>query len=154
MIILEEVTVIEAAAGRCFDLARSVEVHLLRNAHCGEGASAVGGVTTGLLELDDSVTWRARHFGIRWNLISRISAFDRPNCFQAVQVRGPFASMRHDHYFRRLAPECTEMRDVFALRAWIPFPGLRRYVRALLQERARVIRDVAESGEWRSVPGL
>ena len=62
--------------------------------------------------------------------------------------------MRHDHYFRRLAPERTEMRDVFALRAWIPFPGLRRYVRALLQERARVIRDVAESGKWRSVPGL
>ena len=63
MICLEEVTRIAAPIERCFDLSRSVEVHLAGNVHCGETAVALGGVTAGLIELGQCVTWRARHFG-------------------------------------------------------------------------------------------
>ena len=56
MVKLEEVTVIQAPQERCFDLARSVEVHLAGNVHCGETALAVGGVTTGLICLGQRVT--------------------------------------------------------------------------------------------------
>jgi hypothetical protein len=49
MITLEEHTVIKAPIERCFDLARSVEVHLAGNTHWGESAVALGGVTSGLI---------------------------------------------------------------------------------------------------------
>ena len=51
MIRLQETTVIEAPIQRCFDLARSVEVHLIANVHSGEQALAVGGITSGLVGL-------------------------------------------------------------------------------------------------------
>jgi hypothetical protein len=51
MIRIDETTLIHAPIERCFDLSRSVEVHLLANVHCGEQAMALGGVTSGLVGL-------------------------------------------------------------------------------------------------------
>ena len=156
MVTLREVTVIRAPIERCFDLARSVEVHLAGNVHWGEAAEAAAGVTSGLLGLGQRVTWRAKHFGIRHRLTSEIAAMDRPACFTDVMVRGPFRSMRHDHLFRSLATGDTEMTDVFCFAAPLPLLGrvaeivaLRRYMRRLLRERNAVIRQIAESDAWR-----
>jgi ligand-binding SRPBCC domain-containing protein len=158
---LETLTLIRAPVDRCFDLARSVEVHLAGNVHCGETALADSGVTFGLLDLNQSVTWRAKHFGFWHNLTSEITAVDRPKYFQDTMVRGIFRYMRHDHFFRLLAPGLTEMRDVFCFAAPLPVLGrlaeivfLGRYMRRLLDERNSVIRQIAESEEWRRyLPG-
>ena len=40
---------------------------------------AIAGVTHGLIELGDEVTWEARHFGIRQTLKVRITGFERPS---------------------------------------------------------------------------
>ncbi len=156
MVKIEEVTVIDAPAERCFDLARSVEVHLLGNVHNGEQAVAMGGAVTGLLGRGDLVTWQARHFGLRYRLTSQIMAYHRPVYFQDAMRQGPFRSMTHDHFFRRLPDGRTEMKDIFSFAAPVPVAGpvveklvLRRYMRELLRERNRVIREVAESEEWR-----
>src|SRR5215470_15502867 len=109
MVRLQELTLIHAPAERCFDLARSVEVHLAGNIHYGEAAVALAGVTSGLVGLGQRVTWRARHFGIRWNLTSEITALDRPFHFQDVMIRGPFRLMKHDHFFRASSLDETEM---------------------------------------------
>ena len=142
---------IQAPAERCFDLARSVEVHLAGNVHSGEQAVALEGVSSGLLDLGQCVTWRARHFGVRWKLTSRITAFDRPGFFQDAMTRGPFGFMRHDHFFRALSSGETEMRDVFCFSAPPGLLGraaetafLGRYMRGLLRERNRVLREFAE----------
>src|SRR5438034_2361245 len=90
-------TSIDAPPERCFDLARDVGAHVLSTA--GTGERAVGGVTIGLLELGDEVTWEARHLGIRQRLTARISRFERPRMFEDVMVRGAFASLRHVHEF-------------------------------------------------------
>jgi len=161
MVELEEITVIAAPIQRVFDLARSVEVHVAGNVHFGEEAVALSAdppsATRGLLALNDSVTWRARHFFIRQRLTSRITAYDRPRYFQDTMLRGAFRSMQHDHYFREVsdaearAPR-TEMRDVFRFAAPLPLLGriaealvLRRYMQQLLHERNAVIREIAES---------
>jgi len=68
-------TLIGAPPERCFDLSRSVELHLEAAASTGE--RAVGGVTSGLLGAGDTVTWEARHLGRRWRLTARIAAYDR-----------------------------------------------------------------------------
>ena len=155
MVTLHELTIIHAPAARRFDLARSVEVHLAGNVHWGEAAIATAGVTSGLLEMGQRVTFRARHFALRHHLTSRITAFDRPAYFQDTMIAGPFRSMRHDHFFRPLPDGRTEMRDLFRFAAPIPILGrlaelllLRRYMARLLRERNHVIRAIAESAEW------
>lgn len=154
MVRLEELTTIRAPIARCFDLARSVEVHLAGNVHFGEQAVAAAGVTSGLIGLGQRVTWRAKHFGLWQTLTSEITAMERPAYFHDEMVRGPFRFMRHDHYFRSLPSGETEMKDVFSFAAPIPVLGLvaemivlRRYMRALLQERNAVLKRIAESSE-------
>ncbi len=151
MVRLEELTVIRAPIERCFDLARSVEVHLAGNVHWGESAVAMAGVTSGLVGLGERVTWRAKHFGIRFKLTSEITAMDRPGHFRDVMIRGPFRSMRHDHFFRSLSSGESEMKDVFCFRASWGILGLlaewavlRRYMQMLLRERNATIREIAE----------
>jgi hypothetical protein len=156
MIHLEEITIIEAPIERCFDLARSVEVHLVANIHSGEQARAIGGLTSGLPELSERVIWRAKHFGVWHNLTSEYTAMQPPTYFQATMVRGIFRSMQADHYFRTLPSGATEMKDVFRVAAPLPIFGplaealfLRRYMLALVRERNAVIKQIAESDEWR-----
>jgi ligand-binding SRPBCC domain-containing protein len=156
MVKLEEVTLIDAPVERCFDLARSVEVHLAGNVHWGESAMAMGGVTSGLIGLGQRVTWRAKHFAVRQRLTSEITAMERPVYFQDTMIQGAFHFMRHDHYFHALPSDRTEMKDVFTFAAPLPVLGrmaeivvLRRYMQALLRERNAAIKKIAESEEWR-----
>jgi ligand-binding SRPBCC domain-containing protein len=155
MVRIEEVTIIGAPIERCFDLARSVEVHLAGNVHYGEQAVAASGVTTGLIGLSDRVTWRAKHFGLWHTLTSEITQMDRPTYFRDRMLEGIFRSMEHDHYFRRLPSGATEMKDIFQFAAPLRVLGrlgeqlvLRRYMRRLLHERNVAIQQIAESGEW------
>ena len=155
MVTLEDLTVVRAPIERCFDLARSVEVHLAGNIHFGEAAVAMAGVTSGLIGMGQRVTWRARHFGVRLRLTSEITAMDRPAFFQDAMIRGPFRSMKHDHIFRRLSANETEMKDVFCFEAPLSILGrlaeltfLTRYMQALLRERNAVLKRIAESSEW------
>jgi ligand-binding SRPBCC domain-containing protein len=155
VVTLKDLTVIRAPIDRCFDLARSVEVHLEGNIHCGESAVAMSGITSGLIGMGQRVTWRAKHFGVWHDLTSEITAMDRPNYFRDTMIRGAFRLMNHDDFFRRVSGGETEMRDVFCFAAPQRVLGrvaeivvLRRYMQGLLRERNAVIRDVAESGKW------
>ncbi len=156
MVRLEELTYIQAPIGKCFDLARSVEVHLAGNVHWGERAIATGGVTSGLVGMGQQVTWRAKHLGVRQNLTSEITTFERPSYFRDTMIEGAFRFMWHDHFFRTMADEATEMeatemKDIFCFAAPLPILGrlaemilLRRYMRALLLERNTVLKRIAE----------
>jgi hypothetical protein len=71
-------------------------------------------------------------------------------------IRGAFRFMQHDHFFRSVSPDQTEMRDVFCFAAPLgslgrltEFAMLRRYMQALLHERNVVIQEIAESSAWR-----
>jgi ligand-binding SRPBCC domain-containing protein len=155
MVTLKEVTVIRAPITRCFDLARSVEAHLAGNVHWGEAAVAEGGIISGLVGFRQRVTWRAKHFAIWQRLTSEITAMDEPVYFQDTMIEGPFRFMQHDHAFRTLSSEMTEMGDTFRFVAPLPVVGrlaeilvLRRYMQGLLRERNAVLKVIAESGDW------
>lgn len=147
-------TRIRAPLQRCFDLARSVDLHLQSTR--GTGEQAVAGVTHGLLGPGDQVTWRARHFGVWQELTSCITAFDPPRHFRDSMVRGAFARFDHDHYFiadvTDIADgEYTDMRDVFDFTSPLGPLGriadalvLTRYMRRFLAERNRILKQVAE----------
>ncbi len=149
-------TIIKAPLERCFDLSRSIEVHLLGTEQTGE--QAVGGVTSGLIGPGEFVRWRATHLGVKQHLTSRITAYDRPSYFQDTMTQGAFRSMRHDHFFHALSSEETEMKDLFVFAAPLPVLGLlaeklvlRRYMRDLLTRRNEILRQVAESEQWKAL---
>jgi ligand-binding SRPBCC domain-containing protein len=152
MTTIELVTHIEAPRERCFDLARSIELHEHTTSATGE--RAVAGKTSGLLQLDDQITWRARHFGVWQHLTGRISEYDRPRHFQDVMLKGAFKQLRHDHYFDT-APTGTTMRDVMEFSAPLGPVGwlaerlfLAAYMRRFLESRNHALKAVAESREW------
>jgi ligand-binding SRPBCC domain-containing protein len=154
MPILKLVTEIHAPIERVFDLSRSIDLH--RASMTGSDEAAVAGVTAGLIELGQSVTWRARHFGVWQRLTSRVTALDRPTHFRDEMVSGAFARFVHDHDFEATASG-TRMTDTFDYTSPLWVLGrladalfLERYMRALLAERNRVIQEVAESSLWRA----
>ena len=146
---------IAAPAARVFDLARDIDAHVASTPGTEERPVARDrGKTSGLMELGDQVTWRARHLGVTQELTSRITAFDRPRHFRDSMVRGAFARFDHDHFFDALGPASTLMRDVFDFTSPLRLLGslvdaifLERYMRRLLETRGRVLKELAEREE-------
>lgn len=151
MTLFEVSTAIAAAPRRVFDVSLEVETHTASMA--GSGERAIAGVTSGRLRLGDTVTWEARHFGLRWRLTSLISACDPPGYFVDEQVKGPFKRWRHAHHFEPDGHGGTVMRDIveFAaplgpLGAVAEVVALNRYLPALIRLRNEHVRAVAEAG--------
>jgi len=141
-------TWIDAPIERCFDAARDLDLHARGLAHTNE--RAVAGRTSGLIELGEEVTWRARHFGVTQHFTSRITAFDRPRHFQDAMQRGAFRSFVHDHHFVSENGR-TRMTDTLAFAAPLGILGriaetlvLRRYLVRLLEARALTIKEAVE----------
>ncbi|MFT4538964.1 MAG: ligand-binding SRPBCC domain-containing protein [Planctomycetota bacterium] len=143
---------IQAPCERVFDLSRSIELHVDSTGRSRE--KPVAGCTSGLIGLDEEVTWEATHFGVRQRLTSRITAFDRPSHFRDSMVHGAFRRFDHDHWFEAVDGG-TLMRESFDYDAplWVfgriaELLFLNRYMRGFLLERARQIRTVSESDDW------
>lgn len=149
---IELSTFIRAPIGRVFDLARSIDLHSDSLAATGE--KAVSGVTAGLIRQGETVTWRARHFGVWQHLTSRITHFEPPRRFSDQMVRGAFKRFDHDHFFTP-QDSGTLMRDVFDFDAPLGPLGhlanvlfLTRYMRRFLLVRNAALKAVAESEDW------
>jgi ligand-binding SRPBCC domain-containing protein len=141
-------THINAPVERVFDIARNIDVHVESTSHTGE--QAIAGRTSGLIELGETVTWRAKHFGVWQNLTSKITDMEYPNLFTDIMIEGAFKSFTHEHYFYPILNQ-TMMRDIFTFQS----PGgilgdvanylfLSNYMTRLLLKRNEVIKQIAE----------
>ena len=153
---IELSTQIYAPVERCFDLSRSIDIHVISTQHTGE--QAVDGVTSGLIGLGEEVTWRAKHFGVWQKLTSRITDYRRPDFFVDEKVKGAFKSFRHEHHFRYRGQAITEMIDYFDYQAPFAIIGriadtlfLESYMSRLLQRRNQMIKEAAESSRWKEI---
>jgi ligand-binding SRPBCC domain-containing protein len=146
---IELSTHINAPIEKVFDLARSIDLHMRSTARTGE--RAIAGRTSGLIELGETVTWQAKHFGIRQHLTVKIIGFTYPTLFIDEMVSGAFKSFRHEHHFVA-EDNGTLMRDVFVFESPFGLIGelfnwliLTRYMRKFLVERNGVIKEEAEN---------
>src|ERR1700744_3953506 len=153
--IIELSTPINAPIERCFDLARSIDLHMESTKQTGE--IAVAGRTGGLIELGETVTWRAKHFGIWQTLTSKITEFKYPDYFTDEMVSGAFKSFRHEHLFFAVNNQ-TVMKDIFIFESPLGWLGrlanylfLWRYMQNLLEKRNEVIKRAAEAGTLSNV---
>lgn len=81
-------TTINAPIERCFLLSLSVDLHKASVAQTNE--TAVAGITKGIMKLNDTVTWRANHFGFNLNMTSHIPVYEKPAYFVSEMVKRPF----------------------------------------------------------------
>lgn len=92
-----------------FDVSLSIDAHL--DAFSDSRETVIAGVASGHIGMGETVTWRARHFGLWFVLTTRITALERPTRFVDEQVEGPFRTYVHEHRFRREGA-MTIMTDV------------------------------------------
>jgi ligand-binding SRPBCC domain-containing protein len=150
-------TVIAAPITRCFDLSRSIDLHMASTN--GVGERAIAGVTAGLIGLGQEVTWSGRHFVFRITHTSRITALESPTYFQDAMVRGMFRYFCHNHYFETSEGK-TLMKDVMEFEAPLGLLGkaverliLERHMRRLLERRNRCIQITADIESWKDYLG-
>jgi ligand-binding SRPBCC domain-containing protein len=136
-------TEIGAPVDVCFDLCLNVDTQLSLD----PGMCAVGGVTRGPLALGNTVTWRARHFGIPWHMTSRIIQLDRPQCFADEMQSGPFASWRHIHTFEEAGIGTRMLDDI---EYYPPLGSIGRLFDAAVLERylTRLLRLRNQQLKW------
>ncbi len=148
-------TFIAAPIERVFDLSRSIDLHKKSMAHTNE--QAVAGTTAGLIELQETVTWKAKHlFKIRVMRV-RITEMSKPFSFTDEMVEGDFESMKHEHHFKKIE-NGTLLIDLF--RYSIPYGSVGRiaeklfltnYLKKMLEQRNNAIKEYAESEKWKFV---
>ncbi|MCM3789327.1 SRPBCC family protein [Domibacillus indicus] len=149
MPIIEHHQFIKASIKVCFDLARNVDIHTQTTSKTKQ--RAISGVTEGLLENGDCVTWEAIHFGIKQRLTARIIEMEKPHKFVDIMVKGAFHSFVHTHEFFEKA-DGTLMIDKFQYKSPFGLIGvaadklfLEKYMRAFIVSRAKALKRIAEN---------
>jgi ligand-binding SRPBCC domain-containing protein len=148
-------TFVAAPIERVFDLARSIDLHKKSMAHTGE--QAVAGTTMGLIGLNETVTWKAKHLMKTRFMKMKISAMTRPFAFDDEMVDGDFKSFRHQHHFKQIENGIF-MIDILDFETPYGKIGqvlnsiyLTKYLRALLEGRNQLIKTFAESNKWKDL---
>ena len=153
MPLIELETQINASPEVCYKLSLNVDLHILSAVSTGE--HIVDGVTSGIMQKGDFVTWRAKHFGIWQTLTTKITQEIKFEYFVDEMIDGAFKSMRHEHYFI-INSDSTLMKDVFKFESPLGIFGklfnvavLNNYMRGFLIERNRKLKEIAESDLYR-----
>jgi ligand-binding SRPBCC domain-containing protein len=148
-------TFIAAPVNVVFDLSRHIGVHKESMSEFHE--EAVAGTRFGLIEKDETVTWKARHLLKKRILRSKITAMKKPDMFTDEQVEGDFKMMKHEHHFKP-CDNGTIVIDLFhfespygILGKWFNSLYFTNYLKRLLEKRNKTIKEFAESEKWKKL---
>ena len=111
-------------------------------------------MTTGIIRENESVTWKAKHFGFWLHHTSKITGYDKPKYFQDSMTKGMFKDFVHDHHFNERDTH-TEMIDTLVFNSPFGIIGritdslfLSNYLERLINSRNQTIKSIAESNSW------
>jgi ligand-binding SRPBCC domain-containing protein len=148
-------TFIAAPAKIVFDLSRHIGVH--KESMSSFKEEAVAGTRFGLIEKEETVTWKARHFFKDRLMRVKITEMKKDEMFTDEQVQGDFRSMKHEHHFKP-CDNGTLLIDLFHFESkwgmmgkWLNGLFLTRYVKKLLEIRNKTIKEYAESDRWKKL---
>lgn len=148
-------TFIAAPVQVVFDLCRHIAVH--KESMAAYKEEAVAGTRFGLIEKDETVTWKARHLFKNRFLRVKITEMKKPEMFTDEQLKGDFKMMKHEHHFKP-CDNGTIIIDLFhfespygVLGKWFNSLFLTNYMKRLLEQRNKTIRDFAESDRWKKL---
>lgn len=141
-------TIINADIQTVFDLSRDIDLHQKSTFKTGE--KAIAGRTSGLIDLGETVTWRAKHLGFYQTHTSKIIEMEEPFKFTDVMLKGRFKSFKHQHLFKTEGKQ-TVMTDNLEFESPAGIIGklfnyffLKNYMTEFLIERNKLIKLTAE----------
>jgi len=146
-------TFIAAPVSRVFDLARSIDMH--KHSMTKHKEEAVAGIRFGLIEKDESVTWKAKHLFKTRFFRSEITQMKKPDLFVDQQAKGDFKMLKHEHHFKP-CENGTIMIDLIEFE--VPYGSfgklfsklyLTGYMKSLIEQRNKAIKEFAETEKWR-----
>lgn len=142
-------TKIKAPIEIIFDLSRNIDVHKLSTAKSNE--TAIDGITSGLINKGETVTWRGKHFGIYLTHKSIISAMEIPSFFVDEMLKGKFKSFKHEHSFVQ-ENEFVMMIDKIQYQTPYGIFGklfdvliLKKHLTNFISERNRILKELSEN---------
>ncbi|GAA3778872.1 SRPBCC family protein [Flavobacterium ginsengiterrae] len=142
------VTKINAPIKTVFDASRNIDVHQKSASKSKE--KAIDGTTSGLINLNETVTWRGKHFGFYLTHKSRITVMNFYDYFLDEMEEGKFKSFRHKHYFKEING-VTIMKDYLKYETPYGIFGklfdalfLEKHLTNFLLERNKVLKEVSE----------
>jgi ligand-binding SRPBCC domain-containing protein len=141
-------TKIKAPKQIVFDASRNIDVHQQSASKSNE--VAIAGVTSGLINLNETVTWRGKHFGFYLTHKSRITAMNFNNYFVDEMEEGKFKFFKHEHFFEE-ENGVTIMKDKMQYETPFGIFGelfdilfLEKHLTKFLLERNRILKQVSE----------
>ncbi|RQO32192.1 cell division protein [Taibaiella sp. KBW10] len=148
-------TWINAPRQLVFDLARSIDLHQESARETNE--KAIAGRTSGLIGLNETVTWRAKHLGFYQELTTRITLMQVPERFEDVMEKGIFKRLHHIHLFEE-KDSGTLMTDQFIFTSPLGWLGkaadrlfLTHYLKGFLIKRNKLLKKRAEHLQNQSI---
>jgi ligand-binding SRPBCC domain-containing protein len=143
------ITKIKAPIQTVFDVSRNIDIHQQSASKTNE--VAIAGVTSGLINYNETVTWRGKHFGFYLNHKSRITAMSFYNYFVDEMEEGKFKSFKHEHFFEE-ENGITTMKDKLLYETPFGFFGklfdvlfLKRHLTSFLLYRNNILKQIAEN---------
>jgi ligand-binding SRPBCC domain-containing protein len=148
-------TFIAAPIERVFDLSRSINLHKISTAHTNE--EAIAGVTSGLINKNETVTWKAKHLFKTRLFTTLISEMQPPTLFIDEMQKGDFKSLKHEHHFKEI-DNGTIIIDIMTFESpygiigkWFNNIYLKNYLQKFIVQRNLVIKDYAETEKWKAI---
>ena len=142
-------TNIKASKQIVFDVSRNIDIHQQSASPTKE--KAIDGVTSGLINLNETVTWRGKHFGFYLTHKSRITAMNLYGYFVDEMEEGKFKSFKHEHFFEE-KNGVTLMKDKLQYETPFGIFGklfdvlfLKKHLTHFLLKRNKVLKEVSEN---------
>ncbi|PXY43963.1 SRPBCC family protein [Flavobacterium hydrophilum] len=142
-------TKINAPLKTVFDVSRNIDIHQQSAAPSNE--KAIAGVTSGLINLNETVTWKGKHFGFYLTHKSRITAMNFYSYFVDEMEEGNFKTFRHEHFFEEING-ITIMTDQLQYETPFGIIGklfdtlfLKNHLIDFLLERNKMLKKIAEN---------
>lgn len=149
MTIINLTTKIKASQQTVFDVSRNIDIHQQSASKTNE--VAIAGVTSGLINYNETVTWRGKHFGFYLTHKSRMTAMNMYDYFVDEMEEGKFKTFRHEHFFEE-KNKVTIMTDKLQYETPFGIIGklfdvlfLKKHLTQFLLERNKILKRVSEN---------
>ncbi len=133
---------------KVFDTNRNIDIHQQSASKTKE--VAIAGITSGLINKNETVTWKGKHFGVYLTHQSLISEMVFPTYFVDEQLKGQFKSFKHQHFFKQ-KENYVEVTDVLEYETPFGIFGqlfdkllLKKHLTNFIIHRNAVLKNLAE----------
>lgn len=133
---------------KVFDTNRNIDIHQQSASKTKE--VAIAGITSGLINKNETVTWKGKHFGVYLTHQSLISEMIYPTYFIDEQLKGQFKSFKHQHFFEQ-KENFVEVTDVLEYETPYGIFGtlfdkiiLKKHLTNFILHRNAVLKNLAE----------